>query len=113
MSFKPLSGHLGVRKTNIRVGDLFYWPHMHKDISDFVRCCHICQTFKTSNIKLRAPLKSIITTKPWDIINIDVTGPLTRTDQGNRYVIVVVDMFSKWVEAVETPDFTADTTAKF
>ena len=38
---------------------------------------------------------------------------LTRSEAGNRYIIVVVDHFSKYVIAIAVPDLTALTTARF
>ena len=45
-------------------------------------------------------------------IGIDVMGPLTTSDKGNRFVIVICDYFTKWVEAFATPDHCAETVAK-
>jgi len=32
----PLSGHLGVKKTLHKILNHFYWPQIHKDVSQFV-----------------------------------------------------------------------------
>ena len=44
---------------------------------------------------------------PLERLAIDVLGPLPETDQGNRYILVVMDYFSKWVEAVAMPESAA------
>jgi hypothetical protein len=49
----------------------------------------------------------------FDLIHVDVFGPLTRSESGNRYIIIVVDHYSKFVIAIAVPDFTALTTARF
>ena len=41
----------------------------------------------------------------------DIMGPLPLTPRGNRYVLVVTDSFSKWVEIFPVPDQTASTCA--
>ena len=39
-------------------------------------------------------------------------GPLPTTEKGNKYILVVTDMFSKWVEAFALKDTTSSTLAK-
>jgi len=48
---------------------------------------------------------------PLERLAIDVLGPLPETDQGNRYILVVMDYFSKWVEALAMPEQSAATVA--
>jgi len=45
-------------------------------------------------------------------VSIDGTGPLPRTARGNRYLLTVVDRFTKWSEAIAVPDATAKTITK-
>ena len=39
-------------------------------------------------------------------------GPFPVSEQGNKYVLVVVDSFSKWMEAYPLPDTGAKAVAK-
>ena len=51
------------------------------------------------------PVKS-----PWYHIGIDFIGPLTPVAQdGGQYILTILDYFTKWVEAVGTPDKLAST----
>jgi len=34
----------------------------------------------------------------WQRLGIDVTGPHPTSSKGNRYILTVIDLFSKWVE---------------
>ena len=36
-------GHLGVKKTYDRVLRYFFWPRLKRDVSKYVKSCHICQ----------------------------------------------------------------------
>lgn len=36
-------------------------------------------------------------TQPWQMISLDLVGPLPRTYKGYRFILVVVDYFSKFV----------------
>jgi hypothetical protein len=41
---------------------------------------------------------------PFERIAIDVTGPFPWNDQGNRYLLITVDYFTKWPEAYTVPN---------
>jgi hypothetical protein len=42
---------------------------------------------------------------------IDILGPLPRSEDGNRYLMVVEDYFTKWTEAIPIPNAEATTIA--
>ena len=44
-------------------------------------------------------------------ISIDIFGALTLTENGNEYIIVLGDYYSKWVDAWAVPNHTAQTVA--
>ena len=31
-------------------------------------------------------------------VHVDIMGPLVETQKGNKYILVIVDQFTKWVE---------------
>ena len=44
------------------------------------------------------------TGSPMERIAIDVLGPLPITETGNKYILIVADYFTKWVEAYPMPN---------
>lgn len=112
--FHENHGHEQSDQLTQRLRNLFFWPRMQPDITDFVQRCDECQRTKTS-LPPRPPLGQITSSdvKPLQFWSIDFQGPFVTSNQGNRYIVVAVDYASKWVEAKATPDCTAVTTAKF
>jgi hypothetical protein len=47
-----------------------------------------------------------------DRLSTDILGPFPETPRGNKYVLVVTDHFTKWVEIFAIPDQTAVTCAE-
>ena len=45
-------------------------------------------------------------------VHMDMLGPFPPSEQGNKYILVMVDQFTKWVEIHALPDVTAIGTAK-
>ena len=44
-------------------------------------------------------------------VAVDIMGPVPQTDNGNLYILVLGDYFSKWTEAFPLKDHTAQTVA--
>uniref|UniRef100_A0A915L035 Integrase catalytic domain-containing protein n=1 Tax=Romanomermis culicivorax TaxID=13658 RepID=A0A915L035_ROMCU len=42
-------------------------------------------------------------------IGVDCIGPMTTRKAGNHFIVVFIDYFTKWVEALATLDITAQT----
>jgi hypothetical protein len=49
---------------------------------------------------------------PFERIAIDVAGPISQSDQGNRYLLIAMDYFTKWPEAYAIPNQEAATVAE-
>ncbi|XP_060085552.1 uncharacterized protein LOC132564964 [Ylistrum balloti] len=63
-------GHLAVAKTLSLCRDRFYWPSMSKDVDNWIARCNRCVRRKTPT-KERAPLVSIRTTQPLELVCLD------------------------------------------
>lgn len=93
----PLSGHMGVRKTFARIGEKYYWPKMRSDIIRYVKNCKVCQSVKPINDKpagLMTERKGV--SCPWQMICVDLVGPLPKSSRGFVYILTVVDYFTKF-----------------
>ena len=101
-------GHLGVDKTIARCEhNNITWPTMRSDIKTFIQRCPACQ--KMSQIKHHIHM-SPFTTAAYGVMDrvcIDSIGPFPIDEDGNRYIIAMIDAFSRWVMLVPAPDATA------
>ena len=93
------AGHMGVKRTLERVRHRFYWPGYELDVERWVQECETCQKRNNPQPLPQAPLGTISASHPFQKITWDIMGPLPVTRKGNKYILVVTDVFSKWVEA--------------
>jgi transposase InsO family protein len=107
-----LSGHLGRKKTEGKTKQKFYWYEMREDIRVWIKKCENCAQNKPPTRTPRAPLGNMATGAPMDRLATDILGPLPETARGNKYILLVTDHFSKWVEIFPVPDQTAVTCAR-
>ena len=96
----PSSGHFGVQRTLHRAESMCFWPFMHKDITDYCRTCPACESIRSPSPKHPAPLQSIKTDHPLQMVFADI-AELPTSRSGYHYIVVVVDHFS-----INTPMFT-------
>ena len=106
------TGHFGVEKTYGLLKDRFYWPNMHKFVTLFVEVCETCQKTKCDTNPPKAPLlPMLIPSKPMEFISIDIAYMPVDND-GYSYMLLIGDIFSKFIDAVPLRDQTAQSIVK-
>ena len=106
-----IHGHGGVQRTlEILKKTGHSWKHMRKDVDQFIKYCPCCQKM--------SPLKPVIHTKPFTLaaynpmerICIDTIGPLNEEGQDDtyKYILVIIDAFSRFVRLYPITDTTAE-----
>jgi len=107
-----LSGHFGEDKTLGRLRERFYWPGFHTDVKLWCQSCEDCARRKMTTPKYRAPLKNVQVGSPMQVVAVDILGPLPKSSNGNQYILVAGDYFTRWMEAYAIPNQEADTVAQ-
>jgi transposase InsO family protein len=84
---------------------------MDQDINDHLKRCQKCQVHRPSHQppEFLSPLPQC--TEPNQRVHADLFGPLKTSTNGKKYILVMTDAFSKYVELVAIPDKEAFTTA--
>ena len=112
----PANGaHFGRDKTLHKIRQRYFWPNMVVDIKNHVKTCIPCLQNNHTRRKPPGFLKPI---KPpegiWQLLTMDFHGPFAPTTrQGNRYIISITDVLSKFVITKAVRDCTATTAARF
>lgn len=103
-------GHQGVDRTLSLIGDRFFWPQMRDDVEHHVTRSCACLKQKKPSRETRAPLTNIMTTHPFELVSIDFLH-LDKCKGGYEYILVVIDHFTRFVQAYATKSKSAKTVA--
>lgn len=93
----PAFGHFGVFKTHRKLSLQFYWPGMYRDVVEFVRNCGTCAAYKHSTRLtpgLMGQPKQCY--RPFQVLSVDLVGPLPKSRSGFVHLLVVTCCFSKY-----------------
>ncbi|GFU75062.1 retrovirus-related Pol polyprotein from transposon 17.6 [Trichonephila clavipes] len=93
----PLAGHLGKRKTYLKLRDTCYFPFMRKYIFEYVSTCDRCQKFNYKNALPAGRLMPIVSKYPNEIVTLDLVGPYPASrPERYKFILVITDHFTKW-----------------
>ncbi|EPB67563.1 hypothetical protein ANCCEY_13350 [Ancylostoma ceylanicum] len=104
-------GHFNWRKTLTKIARRYFWPHMAEDVYALVRSCEPCQRKRAQRMN-REHLLPVASGAVFDKVYVDLTGPIHTSDSGNKYIIAMIDHFTKYVVAAPLPDCSAITVAQ-
>ena len=105
-------GHFALHKTVRLIKDNYYFPRMFAAIEQHIKACIPCQKAKA----ISKPHSSELIPLPQEDgpnfrVHVDLYGPM-KSESGDKYVCVMTDAFTKYVELAAIPDKKAETVAR-
>ena len=102
------TSHPGVRAGIKLISRLVVWYDMRRDITRWTRECQQCARSKVYR-HTKAPLQIVMPPPKgrFTHIYVDLTGPLPSS-KGYTYIMVIIDRFSRFFQAVPLTGITAD-----
>ena len=104
-------GHLGRDKTLSVAQERFFWIGLTRDVDNKVRTCKRCICATAPNLPEKAPLVSIITSRPMELVCMDFMSLETAVG-GYHSILVLTDHFIRYACAFPTRNQEARTVAK-
>lgn len=104
----PAAAHQGVEKTYLRVHQSYFWNGMYQDVKTFVQSCDTCQRSKRFTSPA-VPLGEVQADFPLQKVAMDIIE-LPESENKYSYVLVVADLFTRYVSCTPLHRMTTDET---
>ena len=99
VAYHDNNAHIGRERLYDTLKQKYYFPQMYTSVIEYVSSCETCQKTKTSSHLRKAPLAPIPIVEPFGRVHIDHVGPLPKTTEGFRHLLVVIDSITLFCEA--------------
>ena len=106
--------HSGGRSMARRViRAVHYWPKLQADWAKFSKTCKNCPWNGPLICLSATQLQSISSPWPFAVYGMDIIGPFPPASRQRKFLLVVVDYFTKWIEVEPLTRITATQVQQF
>ena len=96
----PFTAHQGVSRTVEFISKKYWWETLRSDVSGYIKKCDACAKRKTGH-RVVAPLRdALVACEFLDVVSLDIVGPLPVTEQGDKYLLTIIDHFTRFCEVI-------------
>ena len=96
--------HLGFNRMYRALARRYFWKGMHRDCWRHVYGCQTCAKAKRTRRQLDGHTQRVVAQLPSQRVHIDLWGPVSKTADGNSFILSVVDAFTHFCAFIPIPD---------
>uniref|UniRef100_A0A914E400 RNA-directed DNA polymerase n=1 Tax=Acrobeloides nanus TaxID=290746 RepID=A0A914E400_9BILA len=104
----------GVHSSGAKIHNIlkrqFFWQGLRNDCEKWALACPVC-TFTRRPRKNTPPLLPVVAAFPFDLVCLDILK-MGMTTRGNKYALVMVDHFTKYLIAIPLLDKSSESVAR-
>jgi hypothetical protein len=105
-------GHWGVLRTAAMVRTKYYWKGWAADVESAVAKCMPCEMVRLKKPGRQGRMMKYHPSRRFELVAVDILEMTPVTRRGNRKILVMGDMFSRFIVAVAMKDEKAETVAR-
>ncbi|GFO12535.1 gypsy retrotransposon integrase-like protein 1 [Plakobranchus ocellatus] len=97
-----------IRDRHPHQGSVTIWYGVWSDVKNYTTSCHLCQIKPRAGRDRPAPFQPVpIVGEPFERVMIDLVGPLPLASDRYEYLLTLVDVSTRWAEAIPLRRITA------
>lgn len=108
------TGHFGFNNTVRLLREKGHtWKYLRSHVRKFLKDCPICQKMSPLLTAVSAMRFTTASYDPFARITMDTIGPLPLSEEGYKFILVIIDCFTRTLELYPTKSTEADEAAQF
>ena len=105
-------GHVGQNKLFLQLRQQYFCPDLRSIVKEIVASCESCQRVKQLNYKNLADTTMQRLPVPFSTLAIDIKGSFKISGLGYNYILVIKELWSKFLVLVPLTSTTSDAIAE-
>lgn len=104
--------HYAFQKQYKNMRQKYFWPNMYSDVKNYTGSCTDCLERK-GFLQTHAPLQRVpIPHRPMERLSLDIIGPLPPSQLNHRFILCIIDNFTRYAQFYPIREQTADSIAE-
>jgi len=92
-----LLSHAGSEKVTKYIAENYDMTRIKETVKEVLKRCDACARTKVVTVKTKEKTIKLSAKEPWEKIYIDICGPLTETFKKKKYILAIIDQFSRYI----------------
>ena len=105
--------HIGRDKTVYLIQQSYHRPYLFSIVAKYIKACARCKNKSGMNVHKLYPIQRMpLAQNAFEIWHMDYAGPYPRNANNNKFLLIFIDSFTRWIEVAPCEDQTATTVAQ-